>query len=452
MASASLRPRSRERPPEAGELAEIRRRARVGLVDNLLAFWMLHGSDDEHGGFINNLDRTGRPVGSTDKYLVFQARLVWTLAAAHRHGLPDGGYLAAAGRGARFLVDRMWDPAAGGFVWSVRRDGALLDRRKLVLGQAFAIFALAEYALAAGSAWALDWATRTLDVVADRAGDGELGFREAFDGEWRPLPGLLGTTKSVNVHLHLLEALTTLVEASGQPAHTARLRCVIDLLLARAIDPRDRYAVDEPFDREWCRLSPRGRPRRVSYGHAVELAWLGARALDRLHDSSERARALLLGLIDHTLDYGFDHRRGGLARWGPPVGAVRYAPYVSPAWRVKHWWEQAELLPATLLAYRWTGQTRYLTAFARQFRYVWLHQMDHACGEWFEATAWRDGRPLGTTKAHEWKDPYHEARALMEVSTRLADLVSPRGEPAQADELTPGSGAGPDRLAGGAGG
>src|SRR5262249_8847513 len=156
-------------------------------------------------------------------YLVPQARLVWTLAAAHRHGLVGSGYLELAGRGARFLVDRLWDPDAGGFVWAVRRDGAPLIRGKRTYGQAFAIYGLSEYALAAGSSWARDWAVRGLDILVARAGDGDLGFREEFDAGWTPVPGLSGSGKTVNVHLHVVEALTTLLEATADSRHAAQL-------------------------------------------------------------------------------------------------------------------------------------------------------------------------------------------------------------------------------------
>jgi mannose/cellobiose epimerase-like protein (N-acyl-D-glucosamine 2-epimerase family) len=165
-------------------------------------------------------------------------------------------------------------------------------------------------------------------------------------------------------------------------------------------------------------------PRRVSYGHGVELA---GRAVDVLGDPAQPVRAVALGLVDHALRYGFDFRRGGLAHWGPPVGEARHAVYLPATYRVKHWWEQAELLVATLCAHRWTGVEGYLAAFTRQFEWVWHRQMDHEAGEWFETTAWRDGQALSAVKGHEWKDPYHTARALMEVSRELVALLAGTG-------------------------
>jgi mannobiose 2-epimerase len=432
--------------PDARAIADMRARAEAALKGNVLDFWVRHAAADPTGAFVTHLDRFGRRGGPPGIYLVHQARLVWVFSAAHRHGLVTEGYLDLAERGARYLVDRMWDPAAGGFVWAVADDGTPLVRDKRTYGHAFAIYALAEYAMAAGSRWALDWAARTLDVLTDRAGDGDLGFYDAAAGDWSRPPGPAGAVKTLDAHLHLVEALTALLEASGAPEHARQLRTVLHLALTRAVEPRLHHAIDERLDRDWHRPRSWRAPRRVSYGHGVELAWLAGRAVEVLGDPPEPVREVALRLIDHALRYGFDTRRGGLAHWGPPVGEARRALYLPAKDRVKHWWEQAEHLVATLDAYRWTGKGRYLAAFGRQFEWVWRHQMDHDAGEWFEATAWRDGRPLGGVKAHEWKDPYHNARALMEVARGLEGLEA--GVPPRRPLNRLGRGA-PDRVAAG---
>jgi mannose/cellobiose epimerase-like protein (N-acyl-D-glucosamine 2-epimerase family) len=406
--------------PDAAQLDTIRRQAEAALADNIMPFWASHAVDDRHGGFVTHLDRAGQWLGPTDKYLVPQARLVWTFAGAHRHGLVGKGYLDMAAAGARFLVERMWDAKAGGFHWAVQRDGRPLITDKKTYGQAFAIFALSEYALAADSPWARNWANNTFDVLIERAGDSPFGFREKFDAHWLPTPGPAGSGKTVNVHLHLMEALTRLFQATGEERHAAQLRRLIDLILSRGVHRRHFYAIDDLLENDWRWMT--ASPFRMSYGHNVELAWLVQHAIEVLGDPPEQVRSDVLGLIDHALDFGFDHRHGGLALAGPPLGQARYAWYLGADVCIKRWWEQAEMLVATLAAYELTGQARYLRAFERQFDWVWTHQIDHQNGDWFESTDWRTGHPLTLIKGHEWKEPYHGARALMEVSRRLSVL------------------------------
>ncbi len=407
-------------PPSASRLSSILRCVERSLDGNILPFCALHAPDERDGGFIAHLDRAGGRLGPTDKYLVFQARMIRTLAAAHRYGLANRGYLELAGEGVRFLTDRMWDTEHAGFFWTVRRAGSPLKLEKRVYGQAFAMYALAEYGIAAGNPQALTWAGRVFDLLVEKAADGPFGFREEFARDWMPAPGPAGQRKTVNTHLHIMEALMTLIEASRQQTHAAALAQIVEVLLQRAIHPRDCYAWDA-FDRTW-QPETIVRPPRISYGHEVELAWMLFDATDILGQPREAVRDLLLGLIDHALAYGFDHVRGGVAQYGPPVGSAAHAVYLPPDRLTKMWWQQAEMLVATLEAYRWTGSAGYLAAFEKQFDWIWRHQMDHDGGDWFAATTWREGRPLGSNKGHAWKDPYHNARALMKASQGLRAL------------------------------
>ncbi len=407
-------------PRAAGRLASVLSRAERDLADNILPFWR-RAEDTDRGGFVTHLDRHGRWSGVTDKFLVMQARLVWTFAAAHRYGLTRDGYLDVARRGADFMLEKMWDAEHGGFFWVVGRDGAPLDTRKRVYGQGFAIYALAEYAAAADDPVALAWAERTFDLLLRRARDGDLGFREEFLRDWTPAPGEFGARKTLDTHLHLLEPLVTLARASTARDVRAALAAVLDNLLTRVVDRRDRYAPDL-FDRSWRPAGDWRHRRRVNYGHDVELAWLMLDAADVLRRPRSQMREGVQGLVDHALAYGFDHARGGLALYGPPIGAVTAAVYLNRARLTKLWWPQAELLVAAVEMYRWTGHATYLAAFEKQVEWVWRYQIDHEAGDWFEAVTWRDGRALSLRKGHEWKDAYHQARAWMEVARRLRSM------------------------------
>jgi mannobiose 2-epimerase len=128
-------------------------------------------------------------------------------------------------------------------------------------------------------------------------------------------------------------------------------------------------------------------------------------------------------LLDHALDHGFDWRRGGVAWYGPPAGHATRAIYLAPRRLRKLWWPQAELLVALVDAYRWTGATRYWSAFVRQLDWIRARQCDPVGGDWFETVSWR-GRPLTMVKGHDWKEPYHHGRALMRAAIALGRLAA----------------------------
>jgi len=396
--------------PDAAQLTAILTRTESALADDILPFWTRDTWDEDGGGFITHLDRTGRRSGPTGKFLMTQAGTIWALAAGHRHGLEDRGYLELARCGVRFLIEKMWDQDHGGFVWQVARDGHVVDPRKDTCGQAVAIEALTEYASASGDEAALATASALFDLLHSRAGDGSLGFRERFTRDWTPAPDSSGERKTLLAHLHLMTAFTLLAGATGASAHTAAAEKILALL------PTLRRGMT--FDRSWQPLDLGFGRSVTSYGLNVEAAWLMLDAADAV-GTSDRIRETALAAIDHALAYGFDWRRGGLARCGPPRGHVANAVYLGSRRLDKVWWAQAELLVATIEAYRLTGAAAYFGAFQKQFDWIWTHQADREAGSWFEATTWRDGRPLSFTKGDAGRCPFHETRALIRVSRAL---------------------------------
>lgn len=386
------------------------------LAEGLLPFWTRHTWDESDGGFVTLVDRAGHPTGSRDKELRRQARMTWMLAAAHRHGLSGHGYLELAARGAAFLTTRMWDARHGGFWQRVSPDGRSMDARKATADQAFAVHALAEYALASGDRDFLTRAGSALDGLLAGAADGAGGLREHWTPDEGPADGNPPEPWLLAVHCHLLAALTTLAPATEEPRHTIALRRTRDLLRDLAIDRRLGCAFDR-FDESG---RPRAGPGHVlvtTYGHNVQLAWMLLDATEALGEPRESMRRDVLGLLDHALAFGFDWRRGGLAAYGPPEGHVTHAMYMSRRRLHKIRWPQAELLAALATAYRWTGESRYRAALDRQLDWLWRHQIDHATGDWFDVTSWRRGRPIHGTGTPT--DPFHDARAVMRASREL---------------------------------
>ena len=402
-------------------LSSVLFKAERDLGENVLPFWTRHTWDENCGGFITHLDRVGKRTGVTDKYLVMQARMIWSLSYAHKFGLRDKGYLELAGKGVNFLVEKMWDSKHGGFFWAVKRHGTPKDSRKRMIGHAFALYALAEYASATKDRSAVEIAEEVFNLIHRKAAEEEFGFLEEFTRDWNLYTGSrlhprrwldkeAGTYKSLNTHMHLMEAFTVLTQTMHKPGYEVALRKIVDLLLTKAIHPGYGYAI-ERFYRDWTPLPS----RRISYGHNVELAWLLLYAEQTLRASVWPRSRQVLGLIDYALTYGFDAQRGGLASYGPPAGKI--TEILDDTFQTrKVWWVQAEMLVALLEAFQLTWNRMYLDAFEKQFDWIWRFQIDHEGGDWYAETEWDTGRPLIFEKGNQWKTLYHNSRALMRVS------------------------------------
>lgn len=406
--------------PAVEDLRQVKEQVHKELRTGILDFWLRHCIDDECGGYITGLAEDGTKTEVNKKYLLTQARLVWFFSSAHRHGIIDRPCLEKAAHGYRFLIKHMWDNEHGGFYWLVDRQGEVIDDRKSVYTQTFAIYALSEYYMASKDAEALAYAEKLFDLYQTKARDGDLGYLQNFNRDWT-LRGKKNN-KTLDVHMHIMECFTTLYEASGKAVHKKALQDIIALLMEKAIN-REHGSAYEPYNRAFEPIAGSKGEMTTSYGHNVELGWLLLEALRVLGEDREQYRTQVLGLVDHALRYGFDEERGGVAMYGPHVGHSLDADQFSPLRLRKSWWEQSEMLVALMEAYAWTQDERYGQAFSKTFDWVWSHHIDKKHGGWYAIASWDGTKILSPYKGGGWKSPYHNGRALIMLERRLNKML-----------------------------
>ena len=64
------------------DYAQLQQDYKTQLTDSVLAFWLKHGMDTEHGGIYTAVDRDGSLL-DTDKSVWFQGRALWSFASAY---------------------------------------------------------------------------------------------------------------------------------------------------------------------------------------------------------------------------------------------------------------------------------------------------------------------------------------------------------------------------------
>ena len=393
--------------------AALRVEMRSELESNLLPFWRERCVDHDRGDFIAEMANDGTVREDAPRGLILNARLLWSFSALYRQ-LGDERDLELARRALDILESRFRDREHGGYVWRIDASGDPLDRTKKIYGQAFCIYALSEFHLATGEEEPLATAQQLFELIERHAYDAESrGYIEARAEDWSATDDLqlsdkdMVAAKSMNTHLHLLEAYTNLVFAIIDPRVVMRLDELIGVFGKHIISRENGgFHLGHFFDEAWNLQSD-----TRTYGHDIEAAWLLCEAAEALRGEELRESVSLwaVELARSTLAEGLD-ADGGLAYEGRSGSVINGD---------RDWWCQAEAVVGFWHAFELTREPAFADAAVGVWEFIKRAMVDQVHGEWF----WRvhsDGTVDATEpKVSEWKGPYHSVRMCLEMMRRL---------------------------------
>ncbi len=417
------------------EILELKHEAENHLINELLPFWTTRMKDEVNGGYLTHFDQEGKDSGEDEKSLIAQTRCLFTISSAHRAGYGGGAYAALAKHGADFLIDKMWDKEYGGFFWMMDRKGNVKIDQKIIYGHSFAIYSLSEYTLATGDQRGIEYAEKVFDLLQKYCVDTmHGGYWEMFRRDWTLCgPGSQGgDRKTLDVHMHLMEAYTTLYECTGKDVHRRKLLEDIDLLINRIIHPVYKTGIPQFFKDwsvapqikfdiiwGWDRFSEEGQKGNATdntcYGHNAEFAHLLIHALKILKTDPGSYSELFRILFDHTVDNGIDWEFGGVFVEGPHSGGVYD--------KEKEFWQQAEALIGLLDGVLLFEDEKYWDAYKNVHRFVLDKFVNKGVGEWYPLLS-RKGEPIWTHMGHSWKINYHTVRAMIQSIIRLDKIAN----------------------------
>ena len=382
-------------------------------LQNILHYWIQHTVDKEHGGFYGKIDFENKVHPQAPKGAVQQARILWAFAAAYRH-LGREEYLGIADRAYQYLVNHFVDKTWGGVYWTVDYKGQPLDTKKQIYALAFALYALSEYYQCRKNEVVLQQSIELYQTIVQKSYDAQHGgYIEALTKNWQPLADLrlsdkdANERKTMNTHLHVLEAFAALYRIWKDENLKGHLKDLIHLFGNRIIDKKTHH-LHLFFDDEW---NPRSNI--TSYGHDIEAAWLLQEAAEVIDDSEllqavkeqsiQVAKAAARGLdVDGGLWYEWD---------GNTLHLVKE----------KHWWPQSEAMVGFFNTYQNTNDESFLKHSFNSWQFVKKHILDSVGGEWHWGVK-EDYTKIEEDKAGLWKCPYHNSRACIEIINRIHHL------------------------------
>lgn len=394
-----------------GELQQYKTQLNSEL-SRIMDYWIKNTPDELFGGFAGCIDEHEQVVAGAPKGSVLNTRILWSFAAAYNLR-KDSEYLKYAERAYRYIVNHFIDREYAGIYWTVDYEGNPLDTKKQVYAIAFTIYGLSEYYIASGDEDAKMLAISLYSLLVDKSFDSKkTGYFEAFTREWRPIEDLrlsekdANEQKTMNTHLHVLEAYTNLYRIWQVGELKEQIVKLINNFLDHFIDPETNH-LRLFFDENW-----HSKSTLVSYGHDIEATWLLQEAAEVIADAVllEKVKKINLKIAEATIE-GLD-ADGGL--W------YEYEPADDHLIKQKHWWPQAEAMVGFFNAWQISNDDKYFDISLKNWDFVQKKILDLQNGEWIWGVD-EYGSPMpNEDKAGLWKCPYHNSRACIELIRRLS--------------------------------
>lgn len=406
-------------------------------IDSVLTdqynLWYPRTVDSEYGGFLSRYTYDWQPVGSQNKFIVTQARHVWSASKIAFMDETRNDFIDYGKHGFKFLKDEMWDDEYGGFYQTVSREGEIeTDEdgviRKTLYGNAFGIYGLAAYYQASGDTAALELAQNTFQWLDEGSYDPKYGgYFNSLNREGQPYDS--GYPKDYNSGIHILEALAELYQV--WPDRTVRNRLHEMFRIVRDIFTTERGYMNLYFERDWTPIVYKDSSRvlqeenlnidHITFGHDIETAFLLIEAAHALGFGEDSVLTNAKKMVDHTIENAWDEQNGGFYDRGYYFQEDDKLTVTDSS---KVWWAEAEALHSLLIMAHYfpDDHHNYFELFAKQWDYIKKNLLDPEYGGWYESGLDQDPEMKEAPKATIWKGNYHTVRALIRSKKLLNEM------------------------------
>lgn len=380
-------------------------------LDNILSYWTKNTIDNEYEGFVGKIDSKNNVVLEASKGIILNTRILWSFSAASNY-LKSSKYKAICDRSFEYLKAYFYDSTYEGVYWELDFKGNPIKRRKQVYAQAFAIYALSEYYLLTKNKEAKSWAIRLFYKLEEHAKDKVAnGYIEAFNRDWSLIEDMrlsdkdMNTSKTMNTHLHILEAYTTLLKIFNSEFLRNALKNLVELIQQKFLNSNYNYNLF--FDDNWDLQS-----NIVSYGHDIETAWLVIEAANAVgeKDLIKEVENSAIKVANAFINNGIDSDGAVINEKNLNTGKVDTD---------RHWWPQMEALVGLKYVYELTNDSIYNDAALKIWEFTKNHLIDKVNGEWHFRVDKNGKVYMQEDKVSMWKAPYHNSRACIMMQNRV---------------------------------
>jgi mannobiose 2-epimerase len=393
-------------------LSDLKKELTAELKQNILPYWIKNTPDNINGGFVGRISNDNVVDKTANKGSILNARILWTFSAAY-NTLKDPQLLEIATRAYNYIIEHFIDKTYGGVYWLIDYTGKPVDTRKQIYALAFTIYGLSEYYRASGNKDSLNAAIAIYKIIEEKAFDpGYKGYFEAYQRDWSIIDDQrlsdkdMNVEKTMNTHLHVLEAYSTLYDVWKDAELRNKIEHLIEVFLKHIVNNETGH-FNMFMETDWKVVSG-----KLSYGHDVEGAWLLQEAAEKIDNPVilDKVKKIAIKMTDAAL-LGIDPLGGMYADYIPDMGNETD----------REWWTMAEGVVGCVNAYEINQDKKYLDAAFGFWEFLKKYQIDHKYGEWFYRVDEHAKPILSYDKVGQWKCPYHNSRMCLEIMRRIKD-------------------------------
>jgi mannobiose 2-epimerase len=381
----------------------------------ILDWWATNMPDAQNGGFLGRIDGYGQKHPEADKGVILNTRILWSFSEGAQR-IADEKYREMANMAYRYLIEHFWDKEYGGMYWMLDFTGKTVQNsKKQIYAQAFAIYGLTAYYQLSGETQALGLALKLFDLIEQHSFDLiHGGYYEAFTKDWLAIEDSrlsekdANEAKTMNTHLHIMEAYTTLYRCTKDERIGEALRQLIDYTLNKFIHT-DPFHLHLFFDEAWNLKSD-----IISFGHDIECSWLLWEATELFDDENlhHQSRYYAIQLAEAV-------QKHGIGKEGALFYELENQSHLD---KEKHWWPQAEAVVGFWNAWQLSGREDFKKSALKCWAFIKQYLKDKEHGEWHWSIKENQEISHKEDKAGPWKAPYHNSRMCMEVIDRLKNI------------------------------
>jgi len=402
------------------------------VLQVLLNTWYPAVKDTIHGGYYSTFTYEWQLAKNQPKTLLNHSRTLWTLSKAYAYYPKKENYKNLATHGYQYLITHLYDSIRGGFHSNYPINDNTLY--KSVYENAFAIYALSEYAKINEASEVRQYLTKTFEWFEEKARDPihkgyfhfvfNEGNRHDYISEKFLNESGWGNAdwKNQNTSIHILEAFTNMYDVMPSPLLKERLEEIFLLVRDKMVRKEGHLALF--FKSDWTPISHQDSSKafilankrfdHISFGHDIETAFLlleSAKVLYGKYD--EITLQVAQKLTEQSLLHGMAQNNYGMYYEGYRFSKIKEVEIINDQ---KAWWVQAEAWHTCMLMHHlFPDNELYINAGNDIWQYIIEQLLDKQHGGWYSNGL--DTRPQSKTqnKAHPWKNAYHNGRALIQV-------------------------------------